>query len=167
MDDSNDIVKSLTASTSPCPDDVRKLVKKAQAVARMLANSPSLRKRVEDQCIAKGVPFKMMLPAVKTRWNSVYEMIDPLIHVWDPLNIVLATVAPRDQAKYCMGFSRDENMAFKPTDLSHFKQLKQFLQPFYNATKRLSVGSKPTTHIIIPLMVSLCSDLKSISGDYP
>ncbi|KAI9310426.1 hypothetical protein BDR26DRAFT_1017538 [Obelidium mucronatum] len=128
MDNSRDIVKSLTSTVSACPDDVRKLVKKAQAAARMLANSPTLRKRLEDQCIAM--------------------------------------VAPREHAKYCIGFSRDDNMAFKDTDLRHFKDLKQFLQPFYNATKRLSIGHKPTIHIVVPLMVSLCSDLKAISNGF-
>ncbi|KAI9347375.1 hypothetical protein BDR26DRAFT_931603 [Obelidium mucronatum] len=51
LDDSGDIIKSLTATQSLCPDDLRRLVKKAQAIARMLANSPALRKRLEDQCL--------------------------------------------------------------------------------------------------------------------
>ncbi|KAI9347658.1 hypothetical protein BDR26DRAFT_916056 [Obelidium mucronatum] len=166
MNHSTESDASLTSITSTAvPDDVRKLIKKAQAVARMLANSPALRDKLEKQCVAMNVSFRLLIQAVKTRWNSVYEMIDPLIHLWRPLNAVMLQVQPQQYAKYCSAFCGDSSMAFGDSDLRHFKALKVFLQPFYDATKRLSAGDTPTAHLVIPQFTSLCNQMKGIIDD--
>ncbi|KAI9325995.1 ribonuclease H-like domain-containing protein [Obelidium mucronatum] len=166
MNHSTESDASLTSITSTAvPDDIRKLIKKAQAVARMLANSPALRDKLEKQCVAMNVSFRLLIQAVKTRWNSVHEMIDPLIHLWRPLNAVMLQVQPQQYAKYCSAFRGDSSMAFGDSDLHHFKALKVFLQPFYDATKQLSAGDTPTAHLVIPQFTSLCNQMKGIIDD--
>jgi hypothetical protein len=136
-----------------------------QAIARMIGASPALQSDLEAQCKAMGVTFKLPICSVKTQWNLVYKMIDPLIDLWRPLNAVMLHVRPNEHAAYCAAFLHDRNMAFQNEELAHFVTLKMFLLPFYDATKRLSVGHRPTVHLVIPVFANLCYKLESICSD--
>ncbi|KAJ3291173.1 hypothetical protein HDU79_002650 [Rhizoclosmatium sp. JEL0117] len=144
VDNADDIVKSLTATESSVPDKLRKLIKKAQAIARMLAGSLSLWQKLENMCKAMNVDFKMLIHAVK---------------------LVGILLKPREYAKYCFHFSRDPDMAFKESDWELFLAVKQFLEPFYTASKRLLSLMEPRQFAAqVPLQLIL-KDLQALEAD--
>ena len=115
------------------------------------------------------VSYRLPIRSVKTRWNSVFEMVDPLISLWRPLNAVMKQVAPKDNTKFSAAFMNDANMAFSNHELSSFERVKTFLEPFYQTTKDLSVGHHPTVHLVIPLFTYLCKSMEAIcrNNDHP
>ncbi|KAI9321974.1 hypothetical protein BDR26DRAFT_904490 [Obelidium mucronatum] len=140
------VMSSLSSRDSLVPDAARRLFKKAhlmivnqlQPVARMMANSPNLLAELEKECKVQNIPFKIIPQSVKTQWNSCYKMLEPLFALWEPLNVMLRNVKPKEHARYCAAFQDHQDMSFKPTDFAVFEQMKKFLQLFYTATVCLS-----------------------------
>ena len=91
---------------------------------------------------------------VKTRWNSIYLLLERAIKLRIPLDLI----------------ARQSNMGlaeFAVTDdeWTLVQQIFEFLQIFYDITLEIEGNKTPTLSLTVPLYDLLLSDLKEVVTD--
>ena len=94
---------------------------------------------------------------VKTRWNSVYYMIDCLLKLRLPISAVLAdsTVTRRD---HC-------HLDLQPSSWDLLEQLRDVLYPFQVATTYLSSEYNVSVSTMLPVIRRIIKNMRPESGD--
>ncbi|XP_060880997.1 uncharacterized protein LOC132952656 [Metopolophium dirhodum] len=104
-------------------------------------------------------PKRKLIQFVKTRWNSVYHMVDRLIEQRSSITAVLnnRTITSSQIAS---------GLEIAERDWRFLEELRDCLKPFELATKIMSSESSPTASIVQPLIHSIRENfLKVNSGD--
>ncbi len=118
-----------------------------RSLINFIKNSPKRLQQLGE--ISRVLQLKTLKPKVdvETRWNSTCEMIKRAFILKQGLNCLT----------HKEGFESkniDSNLWDK------YKELKRFLQPFYESTVLISGSSYPTLIIVLPIFDKLLSHLK-------
>lgn len=86
---------------------------------------------------------KTLKSDTKTRWYSTFQMLDSVLSFWDELQELIPTT-----------------MNEYEIDKSTLSSLREFLEPFKNATKDLQQSNKCTIHLVILWRMKLLSHMQ-------
>lgn len=147
----NLIVDSSIKSTStPISDIISKVREIVKWVKNSVIQSDKLRKIQIDSGVAEGCTKKFILD-VKTRWNSLYYMMDRFL----------------DMSKIASQLLLDDIHTpelVTGQEIEILKQVVQLLQPFEFVTRESSGQNYVTLSKIIPMINCLTSQLTSFSS---
>lgn len=103
-------------------------------------------------------PKRKLIQFVKTRWNSVYHMVDRLIEQRSSITAVLNNRAITS-SQIASGLEIAER------DWLFLEELRDCLKPFELATKIMSSESSPTASIVQPLIYSIRENFLQLKSD--
>ncbi|KAI7949673.1 hypothetical protein MJO28_008494 [Puccinia striiformis f. sp. tritici] len=96
---------------------------------------------------------RMLIPDVKTRWNSTYLMLKRALELRVACN------------KFCRG-SEARKYSLNPVEWEKVAQMSQFLEPLYHATLYLCRTGTPTLNITLPFYKSLVKLLLDVRSQH-
>ncbi|KAI7966980.1 hypothetical protein MJO29_000257 [Puccinia striiformis f. sp. tritici] len=96
---------------------------------------------------------RMLIPDVKTRWNSTYLMLKRALE----LRVACG--------KFCRG-SEARKYSLNPVEWEKVAQMSQFLEPLYHATLYLCRTGTPTLNITLPFYISLVKLLLDVRSQH-
>jgi len=103
-------------------------------------------------------PKRKLIQFVKTRWNSVYHMVDRLIEQRSSITAVLNNRAITS-SQIASGLEIAEK------DWRFLEELRDCLKPFELATKIMSSENSPTASIVQPLIYSIRENFLQLNAD--
>ncbi|POV97509.1 hypothetical protein PSTT_15007 [Puccinia striiformis] len=96
---------------------------------------------------------RMLIPDVKTRWNSTYLMLKRALELRVACD------------KFCRG-SEARKYSLNPVEWEKVAQMSQFLEPLYHATLYLCRTGTPTLNITLPFYISLVKLLLDVRSQH-
>ena len=118
----------------------------------------ALQKRQQQMSSDEGSNSTLQIVQdVKTRWNSVYYMIDRLLKLRLPISAVLADSAVTGR-EHC-------NLDLQSSSWDLLEQLKAVLYPFQVATTYLSSEYNVSISTMLPVIHGIVKNMQPDSGD--
>ncbi|XP_055351552.1 zinc finger protein 618-like [Paramacrobiotus metropolitanus] len=105
-----------------------------QMVNEVLQTSKALVRHIKATTLQHMLPRKVK-QEVDTRWNTVIDMLDSLLSVYDEIQVLL-------------GERKEDEMLPEPREF--LEQLVELLRPVKQATAELSASKFPTMHLVLP-----------------
>ena len=143
-------------------DELHQVVSAARRLVEYFKKSElattALQKRQQQMSSDKdGNSTLQIVQDVKTRWNSVYYMIDRLLKLRLPISAVIAdsAVTRRDH----------RNLDLQPSSWDLLEQLKAVLYPFQVATTYLSSEYNVSVSAMLPVVHGIVKNMQPDSGD--
>jgi hypothetical protein len=132
---------------------LKDLLKNVKKTVTYFAHSPKATNKLlgcQELFLPSSKPVKLV-QAVKTRWNSVYLMLDRFHRVKNFLGLLWNT----ENLNECK---------LQEHEWITIEDSLSLLQPFYKATKVLSTARFPTISIIYPMLLGLMKHLENFQA---
>jgi hypothetical protein len=143
--------------------NVKNLIKRAAILVRYFKKSSKL----TDKLLKKVGEFQTEYTSLKqrnnTRWNSVYEMIDSLVKNRRAIEHEdLLGKKTNNQNLRNAKELKNNKVNLKNEQWESLIHLKDILLPFKIFTKMMSVNSRPSISMLLPLITKLFSQLETL-----
>ncbi|KAF0713571.1 zinc finger BED domain-containing protein 4-like [Aphis craccivora] len=133
--------------------NLNELVEKVRSIVKYVKNSVNVSDELRQYQANDGIPegnmLKMILD-VKTRWNSLYYMVDRFLNLFKIISNILLE---KQKAPDCLN-TREVNT---------LKEVKHLLQPLEDLTKKISGDKYPTISCMLPLIKCVTSAINQIT----
>ncbi|XP_055356256.1 E3 SUMO-protein ligase ZBED1-like, partial [Paramacrobiotus metropolitanus] len=113
---------------------VKNMPEEHQMVNEVLQMSKALVRHIKATTLQHMLPRKVK-QEVDTRWNTVIDMLDSLLSVYDDIQVLLVE-------------RKEHEMLPEPREF--LEQLVELLRPVKQATEELSASKTPTLHLVLP-----------------
>ena len=133
--------------------EIEKLVANVRAVTNYSHNSNLFANAMRQECLKQGFEVKSLIQDVKTRWNSVDMMIERFCDMENIVKEVLEKDGWSEKIK------KGARIRFSVSDWKLLKNIHKVLEPFKDATNRLS-GASACISEYIPTVTCLLKSLE-------
>ena len=133
---------------------VQPAIQKATKLSTKIRKSPLLKSALEVAC--KTIHVKFLTPSmpVKTRWNSIYLMIEALFPMKVALSFMIAEASREEKKKW-------EKLMLAETDWEQLEAWRSVLKTPFLMTKAFETDTTPSAHLVIPKMYDFVVELKN------
>ncbi|CAJ0633387.1 3590_t:CDS:2 [Entrophospora sp. SA101] len=120
-------------------DDKINVIKKLRKLVVKIRSSPQRRERFSRQCIALNINDLQLIPDIKTRWNSSFEMMKRALLLREPLHNMVS--ADKELKSYILS----------DNDWQRIEKISNLLECFQIATSEISNAHYPTLGRSVPI----------------
>lgn len=120
-----------------------------------------MREELQKQCGEAGIPFRIPVRDVATRWNSLTRVIDRALELRPALDKLVGL----KQFNKTSG-AKVNHFRLEPVHWLLLTQLKLLLDQFVEATEHISQYNHPLLHEVIPLIDILTESLDNTIDDF-
>lgn len=128
------------------------ILRKCRKITGFFNSSPKNTAALKKELQARNLPFRSLLQAVVTRWNSSYFMLERIQQNLDCINIILTRV-------------KNDVPLLTPDEVAAIPDMLTCLKPFVEATKDLSGACYTTISLLIPYTKQILEELKTFKPD--
>lgn len=131
--------EELTPTTAPAlPVDDTNIITKLRTMVKKIRKSVKLRQTLKKCCEIYGIPYRIPIIDVKTRWNSTYHMILRA----KMLRVALRVLCTHESLLTLLQLSEEE--------WNYLNVVEKLLQMFDRASKLMSIERHCTIYSYIP-----------------
>ncbi|OJT13075.1 Zinc finger BED domain-containing protein 4 [Trametes pubescens] len=139
----------------------RTALNKILTLSRKVWNSPNVRTELGKLATEKGLKSEVLIRAVRTRWNTVTEVIKRALEMKE----VLGDLCDMHQFNKDKRGPRLRRFVLEDDEWTLLDEVHRLLDPFLYATKQISVSDRALVQDVIPYIDVLTSHVDTFRND--